>query len=171
MARAAQHNALAPWSCSAPARSGPSAGSGAPGRHQNRDPPAQPGILVSGMRDRTLAPADDTSPRGIVDQSAHLGPATPWAVAAAARFKALALDAHVRETSSRAPTPFLLRAATWYVGMPAGGEARRDEPVDPWTRHVDGDGPAGRGGAAVRRCGPDIRRPLGQTPWRIVCPR
>ncbi|KAF5125294.1 hypothetical protein E5D57_009981 [Metarhizium anisopliae] len=102
MARAAKHNALAPWSCSAPARSGPSAGSAAPGRHQNRDPPAQPGILVSGMRHRTLAPADNTSPRGIVDQSAHLGPATAWAVAAATRFKALASDAHVRETSSRA---------------------------------------------------------------------
>lgn len=45
-----------------------------------------------------------------------------------------------RETSSRAPTPFLLRAATWYVGLPAictrlvAGDvdvaAGRDGPVD-----------------------------------------
>lgn len=177
MAREAQHNAPASWSCSAPARSGPTAGSAAPGRHQSRDPPAQPGILVSGIRHPTIPPADDpTKPETPLRAAAARGRLPERASAAATRFKALASDAHFRETSSRAPgaaDPFpvargnvVRRVARWRRGRAP------TRPLALCTRLVAGDVDvaAGRDGPVDRPDMPQRPPNVGAAPPRPTGP-
>lgn len=160
MARAARHNALA------------SAGSAASGRHQGRGPPPQPGILVSGMRHRTLAPADDTPPRAasltrarILARPRH-GQSRPRRDSRRSHRmrtfekrqvvpQPLFCCARQRGTSGCPPSAPVWSQAT--LTLLPGETDRWTDPT--WRRRR-------RRARRSRQCGPDIRRPLGQTPWR-----